>query len=233
MSIKALSWVFDTYVHGSGAKITLLALANYANDSNHAYPSQNSLAKMTSLSTRAIRNHITELERLGFITRSSRKRADGTFTSDLFRLNVGFTPSNTVQRNILPSEENGLNQRQDSTYPAADFAGHDPALKEEPLLKDKEKEQKEKAATQPPGFVEFWKIYPKAAAKKPCLEMWKKRNFEAIAETILDDVRRKSKTEAWTKENGMYVPMSKTYLNQERWNDKQQEPQLRERGFVV
>lgn len=97
----------------------------------------------------------------------------------------------------------------------------------------KEKEQKEKAATQPPGFVEFWKIYPKAMAKKQCLEMWKKRNFEAIAETILDDVRRKSKTEAWTKENGMYVPMSRTYLNQERWDDKQQEPQRKARGLVT
>lgn len=226
MSIKALSWAFEANIPSSGAKLTLLALANYADaDDCTAYPSQKTISKITSLSTRAIRDHIVALEEMGFIERSSRKRDNGTFTSDLFVLKIDSNGiGNNSQRKFSPQAENAENQRQISQNPAADFA------RQEPLLNTTIKTEPIK----PSAFDEFWEIYPKAVAKKKCLEMWKKRNYDAIAETILDDVRRKSKTEDWTKEGGKYAPMSTTYINQERWNDKPtQAPQRRERGVSL
>lgn len=133
MSIDALSWAFNLDLPNSGIKLTLLALANYANEENRtAYPSQKTISQKTCLSTRAIRSHLVALEELGVISRESRKRDDGTFTSDLFTLNVGFSPPKDTGRNYrrqnLPSAKNDQDQRQNLPSPAAEFAGHEPNL---------------------------------------------------------------------------------------------------------
>lgn len=64
-------------------------------------------------------------------------------------------------------------------------------------------------------FNEFWEIFPsiRKAAKKTCLQKWKAKNLDSIAEKIIADVR--AKTPAW----GEFAPMPLTYLNQERWDD--------------
>lgn len=82
-----------------------------------------------------------------------------------------------------------------------------------------EKTQKQEAI--PAGFVEFWSIYPKTrrVAKRDCLKKWKLHKFEAIADRIITDVRRQSVSEQWTKDDGRFVPMPSTYLNQRRWED--------------
>lgn len=133
MSIDALSWAFNLDLPNSGVKLTLLALANYANEENRtAYPSQKTISQKTCLSTRAIRNHLVVLEKLGVIFRQPRKREDGTFTSDLFTLNVGFSPPKTIGRNYqrqnLPTAKNDSIQRQNLPSPAAKSARHEPNL---------------------------------------------------------------------------------------------------------
>lgn len=129
MSIEALSWAFNLDLPSSGAKLTLLALANYANEAGEAYPSQKSMAEKTCLCERAIRTHLVTLEGLGIISRVARTRSNGSFTSDLFKLHIGAKP----QRQILPAADfaDGRNckpQRQILPEPAADSAGPDPSL---------------------------------------------------------------------------------------------------------
>jgi hypothetical protein len=114
--------------------LTLLALANYASDQNStAFPSQKAMSQKTCLSTRAIRDHLVALERLGVISRVSRKREDGTYTTDLFTLNVGFIPSTSSgrngQRKISPAAENDISQRQILPDPVADSAYQESSLK--------------------------------------------------------------------------------------------------------
>lgn len=134
MSIDALSWAFNLELPNSGVKLTLLALANYANDEGEAYPNQKSISKKTCLSTRAIRTHLVVLEELGLITRKSRKRDDGTFTSDLFQINIGATPlsiktsGKNSQRKNQPTAKSSKIQRKNFPTPAADSARHDPSL---------------------------------------------------------------------------------------------------------
>lgn len=129
MSIEALSWAFNLDLPSSGAKLTLLALANYASESGEAFPSQKAMAQKTCLCERAIRTHLVTLEDIGIITRVSRTRANGSFTTDLFKLNVGAKPSGKIcQRQILPTAENDKTQRQILPNPAAESARPESSL---------------------------------------------------------------------------------------------------------
>ena len=129
MSIEAISWAFNTVLPSSGAKLTLLALCNYANEDGEAYPSQKALSEKTCLCQRAIRTHLVALEELGLIARKSRTRANGSFTSDLFQINIGAKPSGiNCQRQNLPAAENDITQRQILPNPAADSAGPETSL---------------------------------------------------------------------------------------------------------
>lgn len=129
MSIEALSWAFNLDLPSSGAKLTLLALANYASESGEAFPSQKAMAQKTCLCERAIRTHLVTLEELGIITRVSRTRANGSFTTDLFKLNIGAVASGKIcQRQNLPTAENDTSQRQILPNPAADSAAPESSL---------------------------------------------------------------------------------------------------------
>lgn len=130
MSIDALSWAFNLDLPSSGAKLTLLALANYCNEDGLAYPSQKAMSKKTCLCERAIRTHLVTLENLGIITRQARKRENGSYTSDLFKLHIGAQTSsgNNCQRQNLPTAENDISQRQILPNPAAESAYPDPSL---------------------------------------------------------------------------------------------------------
>lgn len=156
MSIDALSWAFNLDLPSSGVKLTLLALANYADENGEAFPSQKAMAIKTCLCERAIRTHLATLEALGLISRISRTRANGSFTSDLFTLNIN-------QRQIMPAAKsadgkNSTSQRQIFPNPAAESAGPDPSLnttitKSNLLLTAKEKRGPKKK-TQLPAIFE-------------------------------------------------------------------------------
>ena len=134
MSIGALNWAFDCELPNAGMKLTLLALANYANEDGTAYPSQKALAVKTSMTDRSVRTQLAALENLGLITRDARKRANGFFTSDFFQLNIGATPKNSApkkaestsgkinQRKNFPTEKNDINQRKDFPNPAENIS---------------------------------------------------------------------------------------------------------------
>ena len=126
MSLEALTWAFNLELPNPGAKLTLLALANYANEDGEAYPSQKSIGIKTCLSERAVRSNLAILETLGVISRISRKRSNGSFTSDLFKINIGMKL--TSQRQILPTAENDISQRQILPKPAAVSAGPETSL---------------------------------------------------------------------------------------------------------
>lgn len=70
-------------------------------------------------------------------------------------------------------------------------------------------------------FEEFWELYPKKQAKQPALKSFTKLNpSEELFAIICNAVVQQSKTSAWTKENGQYIPMASTWLNCKRWEDE-------------
>ncbi len=122
MSLDALSWAFNLELPNSGAKLTLLALANFSDENGEAYPSQKAIASKTCLSERAIRRHLITLEELCIITRISRKRSNGSYTSDRFKLYIGgvFTGGKFCQRPNWPEAKSMKTQR--PNLPAAKLA---------------------------------------------------------------------------------------------------------------
>ena len=69
-------------------------------------------------------------------------------------------------------------------------------------------------------FLQFWEAYPKAVSKKKSFEAWQKAEDKPPITEILAKIELQKKTDQWQKEKGQFIPMSTTYINQARWDDK-------------
>ncbi len=70
-------------------------------------------------------------------------------------------------------------------------------------------------------FEQFWAVYPrkvgKGAARKAFAKI--KPNDELLKRMVVAVVTQ-SKSDAWTKDGGQFIPNPSTWLNQERWEDE-------------
>jgi hypothetical protein len=67
-------------------------------------------------------------------------------------------------------------------------------------------------------FEEFWNLYPKKSGKKICLDKWKKRNLDSIADKIIAKLTQQvANDDSWARG---YIPNPFTYINQDRWEDE-------------
>lgn len=88
MSVKHIAWAFEQDISIPGAKLVLIALADSASaESGTTFAGQLHLATKTSQGVRTVRRHLDWLERAGFISRSTRRRRNGSKTSDCTTLN--------------------------------------------------------------------------------------------------------------------------------------------------
>lgn len=67
MSIKALNWATEIYVGDGVAKSVLRAIANYADENGHCFPSHRRLALDTEFSPDTVKRRIAQLEQWGFL----------------------------------------------------------------------------------------------------------------------------------------------------------------------
>ena len=66
MSFTALSWAIKQDTGNATSKLILLVLANYADENNTCYPSQEHIASLCPCSRRSVSTHIKALEKKGF-----------------------------------------------------------------------------------------------------------------------------------------------------------------------
>lgn len=86
MSIQALNWALSQdQITNSATRFVLLVLCNYANEDRQCYPSRENIAKKTSLSVRAVQNHLNWLVENGYVTKTDR-RFDGKQSTNLYTL---------------------------------------------------------------------------------------------------------------------------------------------------
>jgi hypothetical protein len=85
-------------------------------------------------------------------------------------------------------------------------------------ITDKTRLDKDKIIKPIVRFSEFWDIYPNVRKnnKKGCLEKWKSKDLDLIADKVIAYVKMMKETKQW-KEG--FVPAPMTLLNQERWDD--------------
>lgn len=86
MSIDAMAWAKAQLTGSPGAKLVLLVLADYADDTGLSWPSKALLAKITEQDPRTIQRHLRHLERLQLVTVDVRSRKDGGRSSNSYRL---------------------------------------------------------------------------------------------------------------------------------------------------
>ena len=67
-------------------------------------------------------------------------------------------------------------------------------------------------------FDEFWNLYPNVRKnnKKGCLEKWKNKNLDLVADKVIGYVKTMKETKQWREG---FVPAPMTLINQERWED--------------
>ncbi len=72
-------------------------------------------------------------------------------------------------------------------------------------------------------FDVFWSKYPKKVGKDAALKAFQKRKPDQhLLVQMLNAIGEQSRSEAWTKEGGQFVPNPATWLNQGRWQDEVQ-----------
>jgi hypothetical protein len=70
-------------------------------------------------------------------------------------------------------------------------------------------------------FLEFWRSYPKKAAKEDAKRAWRKlAPSDELVRTMLTAVERQKNSPVWQKDNGQYVPHPATWIRGRRWEDQ-------------
>lgn len=87
MSLKALTWAIEQKVYSSPQKFVLVALANFANEENHAYPSVSTICGITMQKDETVRSALAALAEQGFISDTG-QRYGHTQQVKVWQLNV-------------------------------------------------------------------------------------------------------------------------------------------------
>lgn len=176
-----------------------------------------SVVKASSLEWKKLR---PKLERFFIVAdgRWSHKRADDELQK------AGIRKAAAVTKAQAAAEARWAKTREQSSSNAPGDAPsiHQALLKDCPTPSPEEKVSKP-SASHPPGggrrFDDFWLTWPKNERKQDkakCLDHWKRHGLDAIAETILVDVRTKRGTTKW--QDG-FIEAPLVYLRGKRWED--------------
>lgn len=176
MSGEAIGWAFrKVQMDDATAKFVLVALCNYANDADEAWPSHASIARLTGLSKRTIQNGIQKLEDWGIIKRIRRDRANGSETSAM--VSIDLDVSWVVKGGIATPATGGVQQ-----VPRG-MAG-DSTL-ETTLKPQSKKSRSAKGEVEySEDFEALWQLYPrtKNTSKKDAWNIYRMLNDERQAQ---------------------------------------------------
>jgi hypothetical protein len=169
VSVRALSWALDAPIDSHGAKLLLVAIANYADDKGRSWPGQDTLAGHVRADRKSIIRWISKLEADGYIQRE-RRGGDGTGRrSNLYQLALDAPGNRTSTSGCLTGQSPTEATLQGGQCPTGDTLGkvplvtqaksqpdpgnvplvtHEPS--EEPLEKKKRGEARASDAPSPP-----------------------------------------------------------------------------------
>ena len=218
MSIKIMSMVFERYPNGGGEMLLALSLADFAeDDGTRVYPSIKQLAEKTRQSPRTVQYQLRKMEEAGWLILVN----SGNGGRNQRREYV-INPAWIKGADIAPVQSTTLKDATDDTKGAIhDIKGcnglhphipiNNPSI---PINKPSKRARDDSS-----HFEAFWSAYPntpRRVAKSKCLQLWKARSLDTVADDILSHVKAMSTTKQWL---GGYEPAPLTYLNQRRWED--------------
>lgn len=100
-----------------------------------------------------------------------------------------------------------------------------------PLKKSKHRKAKPSSLLlYTPEFEEFWTAYPRKVGKADVWSIWQAIDpDEPLRRKMLATLSWQKESTQWRRDNGNYIPMPATWLNQGRWDD---EPRQSNAGSV-
>ncbi|NII42133.1 hypothetical protein E9228_002791 [Curtobacterium flaccumfaciens] len=206
MAHKATSWAWELKLPGT-RKLVLLALADMADEYNSCYPGQERLAEMTSVAVSTVRRALSELEQDGLIVRARRVRADGTRTSDRYRLALGAQPVR-----LTTGQSDSPNRSITTRSTGQDDRAYESSSNESP-------EESPDKRIYPSAFENAWSHWPRKNDKARALQQWQtiRRQHPDLDLTAAIIAHGDAHVAAGTPSR--YVPYLKTWLSGKGWND--------------
>lgn len=205
MSVAAIAWAWQVPDVTSTQRLTLIALADYADADWSCFPGQERLARQACVSRRQMVRVLAQLEERGLIARQARFRDDGKRSSDRFVLRPGDNMSRVTgdRDHVTP-----MSQQEPSVEPSGEREAAAPQLS----IYD--------------YFEMAWKAWPRSEGKQAAARAFasaakKMRDGDTVrasAERLAAIVTRYAVAYNATTERA-YVPHLSTWLNGERWTD--------------
>ena len=182
-------------------KIVLYWLADHHNETTgECFPSYSTLEAECEMHRATVMRHIDELVKLGLIERIKRTRANGSQTSNGYRLSL----KNNLSQNATPPVANcdphnlgNITYKKDNNKLLSTKDDNDLALFEH----------------------EFWNDYPRKVGKKAAFKAWKrhiKNNKQEAPQIMLAYIDFTDQLEG---KDEQFIPHLSTWINGERWKD--------------
>jgi DNA-binding Lrp family transcriptional regulator len=173
MSAEAIGWVFRKIkMDDATAKFVLVAICNYANDSDQAWPSHATISRLTGLSKRSVQNSVKKLEDWGIISRVRRDREDGSETSAM--VSIDLNSSWVVKDGVATAATGETHQVREGVATGATL---EPTLKQH---SEKTRPAKQQDGAYPEDFEAIWKQAAELGAprtrntsKKKAYDIWR------------------------------------------------------------
>lgn len=229
MSLHYMVAAFRAKVGNPLRKLVLLKLADQANDDGECWPSYQHIADQCEVSRTTVKNHIRELEKMGWLTREFRR--DGELNrSNIYRLTIpekGRAPAALVGQDVT-----GVGQElPEGGAGAARGGGAGAAPRNTHSLEPPKETPKE--TSERDLFSEFWAAYPRKTSKQAAVKAWAKlKPAPELAGQIMLALEQQKDWPQWTKDGGQFIPHPATWLNNKRWEDEPPAKQAsRHHGF--
>jgi hypothetical protein len=79
MSVQAIAWALSVKTKSPSAKLVLVTIANYCDESGFCWPSQELIARQSEQSIDSVQRRLQELVKAGFILRKVRRRKSSLY----------------------------------------------------------------------------------------------------------------------------------------------------------
>ena len=107
MSWQATAWALQTQTGSPSTKLTLLGLANYADENGVCWPTQERLAKETEQSIDTVQRRIKKLVEIGLVRVERRANRRGQWSGKIYYLNMGVAEMTKPQSAVRSKHERG------------------------------------------------------------------------------------------------------------------------------
>lgn len=213
MSAKYTFLAWDTPIKNAPLKLALLQLANNADDGGFSYYSISKMSESCGMSERTFMRKISELESMKVLTVERRSNRPSLYT--LVGDEMGVTLCH-----LQSSQVTDCHAEVTESHLVGDRESHD--LNSTPNTTPNNKD----LSVITDGFDHWWKLYPSERRKnKPgCLVKFKskcKKLTDDQVEDLVNEISKDIIKRVKKAENVKFIPMTDSYLNQERWNDGQ------------